>query len=208
MKRRHAQRAADVGTERKRPITGSERRRRAAGRAARRAAEVIGIVGGAVDVVVTLPVAEPDRHIGLAEDHAAGFFHPRNRQRVFRGPVILLRHKAPCRGQAGDVVGFLHGQGNAEQRLLLAARQRGVGFARGFRPRSKSRTQIALILPSWRSMRPMASLASSTADTFFALSAADASTAVLKLHCDLAKAVLLLCLAGLQEMMPGSTSCR
>ena len=37
-------------------------------------------------------------------------------------------------------------------------------------------------------MRPIASCASSTAETFFAASAADNSTAVLKLHCDLAKA--------------------
>jgi hypothetical protein len=37
-------------------------------------------------------------------------------------------------------------------------------------------------------MRQIASSASSTADTFFAFSAADSSTAVLKLHCDLAKA--------------------
>src|ERR1700692_1169159 len=56
------------------------------------------------------------------------------------------------------------------------------------RPRSKSRTQTALILLSWRSMRPIASCASSTAETFFAASAADSSTAVPKLHCDLAKA--------------------
>src|SRR6201747_100242 len=56
------------------------------------------------------------------------------------------------------------------------------------RPRSKSRTQIALPLPSCRSMRPMTSCASSTALTFLAASAADVSTAVLKLHCDLAKA--------------------
>src|SRR3954469_9104580 len=37
-------------------------------------------------------------------------------------------------------------------------------------------------------MRPIASCASSTAETFFAASAADSSTAVTKLHCDLAKA--------------------
>src|SRR5215468_11980149 len=63
------------------------------------------------------------------------------------------------------------------------------------RPRSKSRTQTALIFASCRSMRAIASLASSTADTFFAASAADRLTAVSKLHCDLAKGVLLLFLA-------------
>jgi hypothetical protein len=50
------------------------------------------------------------------------------------------------------------------------------------------RTQIALILASCRSIRLIASCASSTAETFFAASAADSSVAVLKLHCDLAKA--------------------
>src|SRR3954465_5214838 len=55
-------------------------------------------------------------------------------------------------------------------------------------PRSKSRTQIALILASCRSIRLIASSASSTAETFPAARAADNSTAVLKLHCTLAKA--------------------
>jgi hypothetical protein len=45
-----------------------------------------------------------------------------------------------------------------------------------------------LIFVSCRSIRPIASSASSTAETCFAASAADNSTAVLKLHCDLAKA--------------------
>src|SRR3954471_21354792 len=56
------------------------------------------------------------------------------------------------------------------------------------RPRSKSRTQIALIFASWRSLRAMTSFASSTADTFFVASADVRSTEVWKLHCDLVKA--------------------
>src|ERR1700741_3792633 len=60
------------------------------------------------------------------------------------------------------------------------------------RPRSKSRTQIALTFASCRSIRAIASFASSTADTFLAASAADKLTAVSKLHCDFAKDVLLL----------------
>jgi hypothetical protein len=39
-------------------------------------------------------------------------------------------------------------------------------------------------------MRPITSCASSTAETFFAASAADSSVALPKLHCDLAKASL------------------
>src|SRR4051812_35477954 len=46
---------------------------------------------------------------------------------------------------------------------------------------------MALILASCRSIRLIASSASSTAETFLAARAADNSTAVLKLHCDLAK---------------------
>src|SRR4051812_50142469 len=57
--------------------------------------------------------------------------------------------------------------------------------------RSKSRTQIALTLLSGRSMRPIASCVSSTAETFLAVSAADSSTALLKLHWDLAMPHLL-----------------
>src|SRR5579871_3646868 len=53
---------------------------------------------------------------------------------------------------------------------------------------SKLRTQIALTLPSWRSMRPIASCVSSTEETFFAFSAVATSTAVLKLHGDFGKA--------------------
>src|SRR3981189_2770014 len=92
---------------------------------------------------------------------------------------------------------------------LVSPRARLAWAARAAaRPRSKSRTQTALILPSWRSMRPIASCASSTAETFFALSADEHSTAVLKLHSDLAKAFSRYCfcepddaqfLRGLQE---------
>jgi hypothetical protein len=72
---------------------------------------------------------------------------------------------------------------------LFSPRASAASAARAAaRPRSKSRTQIALIFASCRSIRPMASWASSTAETFPAASADDNSTAVLKLHSDLAKA--------------------
>ena len=91
---------------------------------------MIRIIGGAVDVVVALPVAEPERHVGLAEDHAAGFLDARNRQRVLARDKILLRRIAPGRGQACDVVGLLHGQRDAEQRARFGMLQRRVGSAR------------------------------------------------------------------------------
>src|SRR6059058_135546 len=45
-------------------------------------------------------------------------------------------------------------------------------------------------------MRSIASCVSSTAETFFAINAADSSTALLKLHSDLATTLLLLSLRG------------
>src|SRR6478609_359035 len=127
----HAQRAADVGPEREWSVACRQRRRRAARRATRRAAEIEWIVRRAVDLVVALPIRQPDGHVGLAEDDAAGILYPGDRQRVLRRLEILLRRPAPGRGQAGDVVGFLHRDGEAEQRLPLAARQCGVRLARG-----------------------------------------------------------------------------
>src|SRR6201999_3812724 len=125
-KRRHAQRAADVGAERQRSIARRERRRRSAGRAPWRAAEVVGITGDAVDIVVALPVAEPKWHVGLAEDDAAGVLYAGDRQRILARHEVPLLRDAPGRGQARDVVGFLHRDGDAEQRILLAARERRI----------------------------------------------------------------------------------
>src|SRR4051794_30817800 len=58
--------------------------------------------------------------------------------------------------------------------------------------RSKSRTQMALILLSCRSMRSMANSVSSTDETSRSASAFAVSTAVANVHCDAAK-VLLRC---------------
>src|ERR1019366_10742713 len=55
-------------------------------------------------------------------------------------------------------------------------------------------------------MRRIKSCASSTAETFFAAMAADSSVAVLKLHCDLAKASLLPSSACLRRMMLSSSA--
>src|SRR5205085_2450337 len=103
---------------------------RAAGGAAGRAREIIRIVRGAVDVVIALPVAEPERHVGLAKDDAARVLDACDRQGVFLRDEILLRHKPPGRRQASDVVGFLDGEGQAEQRPVFAARERSVRSTR------------------------------------------------------------------------------
>jgi hypothetical protein len=70
--------------------------------------------------------------------------------------------------------------GRLSPRASAASAARAASSAR-----SKSRTQIALILPSWRSMRAIACSANSTAETFFRASASDSSVAVAKLHGDL-----------------------
>ncbi|MGY4346417.1 hypothetical protein ACVWXM_002884 [Bradyrhizobium sp. GM7.3] len=127
----HAQRAADVGPKREWSVACRERRRRAARRATRRAAEIERIVRRAVDLVVALPIRQAHGDVGLAEDDATGLLDPGDRQRVLRRLEIFLRRPAPGRGQAGDVVGFFHSDGETEQRLSLAARQCGVCLACG-----------------------------------------------------------------------------
>ncbi len=129
--RRCAQRTRDVGADGQRPEPARQRRRRPAGGAARRAPQVPGVVGGAVDLVVALHVVQPQGHIGLAEHHRARRPEPRHLHRVLgRHVVAVLRH-APGRRQTGDVVGLLDRHRNAEQRPLLASGPRPVGVARG-----------------------------------------------------------------------------
>src|SRR3984885_7518254 len=93
----HTQRSSEVRTQRERPVTGRERRARSARRAAGRAAEVVGIIGGAVDIVIALPVAEPERPVGLAENDATGVLDARDRERVFLGTIILVSRNSPGR---------------------------------------------------------------------------------------------------------------
>src|ERR1700674_4967661 len=78
-----AQGATDVRAERQRPKTGGQRRGGPAGGAARRAAEIPRIVGRSVNVVVALPVAQNDGHIGLAEDESARCLEAGDRDCVF-----------------------------------------------------------------------------------------------------------------------------
>ena len=131
MKRRHAQRAADVGAERQRAVTRRERRRRSAGGAAGRAAEIERIVGGAVDLVVALPVAERDGTLVLPRITPPASLTREIDSASSGGDEILLRRKTPGRRQSRDVEGFLDRHGNAEQRPGLAARAGRVGGAGG-----------------------------------------------------------------------------
>src|SRR5215831_4920090 len=98
--RGRTQGATDVGAKRERPITGGERCRRAARRSAWSSAEVERIVRCAVDVVVALPVPEPERNVGLAQNDCARGFHPGNGQGIFSCCKVLLLDEAPGRRQA------------------------------------------------------------------------------------------------------------
>ena len=125
--RRRPQRAADIRAEFQRHEAGGERRRRAARRPARGAVEVPGIFCGAVNIVITLPISDPHRQIGLADHDGAGGFEPLHGERVEVGlPILELRIAIGGR-QTGDVELFLDRHRQAEQRAALAARQRRVG---------------------------------------------------------------------------------
>ena len=70
-----AQRTAQVRAERQRPEAAGKRRRRAARGSSRREPKIPRIIGCPVDVVVALPIAQHQRHIGLAEDDGARVLH-------------------------------------------------------------------------------------------------------------------------------------
>ena len=124
--RRRAQRTAAIRADRQRPEAASERRRRAARGAPRREAQIPRIIGRPVDVVVGLPVAQHQRHIGLAEDDGAGFLQTRDGQSVFLRREAFELGVAPRRGQSGNVEGFFHCDRDAEQCARLSAQQSDV----------------------------------------------------------------------------------
>ena len=99
----------------------ARRRSRPARGAARRAAEIPGIVGRAVDIVVALPVGEVQRHVGLAEQGDAGIHHALCDQRILCRDRVLEGGIAPGGGEARDVEGFLDGHRHTVQRAPIFA---------------------------------------------------------------------------------------
>ena len=93
-----------------------------------RARQVPRIVGGAVDLVVALPVFEHQRHVGLAENDGPGGLEPPHHERVETRLPIPELWIAPGRRQAGDVERLLDGHRQAEQWPGFAARQSVVGI--------------------------------------------------------------------------------
>ena len=130
--RRRAQRAADIRPELQRHEAGGKRRRGAARRPAGAAAEIPGVVGGAEDVVVALPVGQVQRHVGFAEDHGAGILQALHGKGVSGGVPAPELPIAPAGRQADDIELLLDRHRQAEQRPALALRQGGVGGRGGF----------------------------------------------------------------------------
>jgi len=92
-----------------------------------RSAEIPGIVGRPVDLVVTLEISEADRDVGLAYDDGARCLEPRDDEGILRRSKIPEMRRTPSRRQSSDVEGFLQGHGNAKQRQLFAAPKCCIG---------------------------------------------------------------------------------
>src|SRR3974390_3253333 len=107
--RRRAERTADVRSKLQWNEPGSKCGRSAARGAAWRAAEIPGVIGGAIDVVEALPVAETRRNIGLADDDCSGGLEPLHGKRVGIGAPVPESRVAPGRRQSGDIELFLDG---------------------------------------------------------------------------------------------------
>ncbi len=93
-----------------------ERGRGPAGRATRRHAPAVGIVGHAVDGVGRLQVREERRHVRLAEDDGARRAQSRDDLRVPLGDELRVFLQAPGGREAGDVDGLLDRHRQTQQR--------------------------------------------------------------------------------------------
>src|SRR5215470_1004364 len=114
-----AQRAADVRTDRERPEAGGECGGGPARRAPGGARKIPGIVGGSIDFVVALPVAQLQRYVRLAENESARGLEANDCDGVLRRRKVLELRNAPGRGQPGNVEGFLYSHRDAEERPPL-----------------------------------------------------------------------------------------
>src|SRR6516225_5162248 len=131
----YSYRSSDIRSQRKRTESGRKRRGRSARGAAGRAAEIVGIVGGPINLVVALELAKPDRDVGLADDDGTGLLQPRDDKRIFGRHKILELRKAPGSRESCDIEWLLQRHRDAEQGSMIAARQRGI---RRLRRRSRA----------------------------------------------------------------------
>ena len=127
-----ADRAADVGPALERREPGCERRGGAAGRSARGAGRVPGVVRRAEEVARGLEVGEHHRHVALPEEVSARRTEARDDGRVGGGDVLGEGRYSPSRGQSRDVVSLLDRHRDAVERADdVATRERRVRSRRG-----------------------------------------------------------------------------
>src|SRR5262249_12830031 len=84
-----------------------------------------GAGGRAVELVVGVAVAEPERHVGLSDDDRSSRLQPFHCESVGSGTPVFELGVAPGGRQAGDIELLLDRHRQAEQRALLSARQGG-----------------------------------------------------------------------------------
>ena len=145
----HSDRAADVAAELERGEAGGERRRAAAGRAARSARQVPRIVRPPVDRIARLPVRQHLGHVRLRHHDGARALHAGGHRRVVLRTEVLP-HGHPGRGpQAADVDGLLQRHRQAAKRRVLTARPSRVGgfglAARALEVELDDRVQLGVV---------------------------------------------------------------
>ena len=113
---RIAERAADIPTEFQPREPCRQGGGRTAGRAARDAGQIPGVIGGPVDVIEALPVGQHQGDVGLPEDNGAGGLQPLHGHRVALRIVVLIRRIPPRRGRADPVEALFNRHGHAMQR--------------------------------------------------------------------------------------------
>ena len=133
---RQPHRAADVGAEMQRAVTGRTRGARAGTGAAGILAEVPGIAGEGMETGEARRQHAVIRHGGLGKDHRAGFAQARGRRRI-----LLRRHQLDAGGAqrhrqalGGDIV--LDGDGHAVERADRLALLPAFGRCLGDRARA------------------------------------------------------------------------
>ena len=86
-----------------------------AGRAARYAGQIPGVIGGPVDGIEALPVGQHQGDVGLAEDNSASGLQPLHGHRVTLRIVVLIRRIPPRRRRADPVKILFNRHGHAMQ---------------------------------------------------------------------------------------------
>ena len=101
----------------------------------------------AVERVIALPVAQGDGDIGLAQQHRAGGAQAFEHGGVRGGHIASMGRVAAGGRPAGDIEGFLDGEGDAVERSQrLSPRAPRIAPAAAARAASKSASTSALML--------------------------------------------------------------